>query len=115
MDKNEDISKDNLHQPKNYKQIHEDNDSGKRELLDYQGTKIPCDIFGLPLKKYVNDISGAADYNLRLRKNLIKKIEYDIKNLYTPITAKFEGSSKFPRPISIPFVNQEKDTKMLFK
>ena len=115
MDKNEDISKDNLHQPKNYKQIHEDNDSGKRELLDYQGTKIPCDIFGLPLKKYVNDISGAADYNLRLRKNLIKKIEYDIKNLYTPITAKFEGSSKFPRPISIPFVNQDKDTNMLFK
>ena len=115
MNKNEDISKDNLHQRENYKQINEDNDSGKRELVDYHGIKIQCDIFGLPSKKYVNDISGVAAYNLRLRKNLIKKIKYDTKNLYTPITAKFEGSSMFPRPISIPFVNQEKDSEILFK
>ena len=115
MDKNEDMSKDNLHQRENYKQINEDNDSGKRVLVDYNGAEISCDIFGLPSKKYVNDISGAADYNLRLRKNLIKRIKYDIKNLYTPITAKFEGSSMFPRPISIPFVNQEKDSEILFK
>ena len=115
MDKNEDLSKDNLHQPENYKQIAVDNDSGKRELEDYHGLKIPCDIYGLPLKKYFNDISGVADYNLRLRKNLIKQIKYDTKNLYTPITAKFEGSSMFPRPISIPFVNQNKDSNILFK
>lgn len=115
MDKNEDMSKDNLHQRENYKQINEDNDSGKRVLVDYNGAEISCDIFGLPSKKYVNDISGAADYNLRLRKNLIKRIKYDIKNLYTPITSKFEGSSMFPRPISIPFVNQEKDSEILFK
>ena len=115
MDNNKDISKDSLHQSENYKQINEDIDSGKREVVDYLGTKIACDIFGLPLKKYFNNISGASDYNLRLRKKLIKEIKYDTKNLYIPITAKFEGSSMFPRPISIPFVNQEKYNMKLFK
>ena len=115
MDSHKDISKDSLHQSENYKQINEDIDSGKREVVDYLGTKIACDIFGLPLKKYFNNISGASDYNLRLRKKLIKEIKYDTKNLYIPITAKFEGSSMFPRPISIPFVNQEKYNMKLFK
>ena len=82
MDSHKDISKDSLHQSENYKQINEDIDSGKREVVDYLGTKIACDIFGLPLKKYFNNISGASDYNLRLRKKLIKEIKYDTKNLY---------------------------------
>ena len=102
-------------QPENYNEINEIFDSGKRELVDYHGKKIPCDIFGLPLKKYFNDISGASDYSLRLSKNLINELKYDTKNLYIPITSKFEGSSMFPRPISIPFVNQEKDPTQLFK
>ena len=40
-------------QPENYNEINEIFDSGKRELVDYYGKKIPCDIFGLPLKKYL--------------------------------------------------------------
>ena len=102
-------------QPENYKQICRIFDTGKRELIDYSGKNQECDIFGFPVKKYYNNISGISDYNVRLSKDLIQEIKFYNKSLYIPITAKFEGSSMFPRPISLPFVNQDIDPKKLIK
>ena len=102
-------------QPENYKQIYQVYDTGKRELIDYSGIKQECDIFGFPVKKYHNNISGISNYDLRLSKELIKEIKYTNKNLYIPITAKFEGASMFPRPLSLPFVNQEINPIKLIK
>ena len=94
-------------QPENYKQIYQVYDTGKRELVDYSGNKQECDIFGFPIKKYYNNISGISDYKLRLSKDLIKEVKFNNKSLYIPITSKFEGTSMFPRPLSLPFVNQD--------
>lgn len=102
-------------QPENYKQIYRIFDTGKRELIDYSGKNQECDIFGFPVKKYFNNISGISDYNVRLSKDLIQEIKFNNKSLYIPITSKFEGSSMFPRPISLPFVNQDIDPKRLIK
>ena len=94
-------------QPENYKQIYQVYDTGKRELVDYSGNKQECDIFGFPIKKYYNNISGISDFKLRLSKDLIKELKYNNKSLYMPITSKFEGTTMFPRPLSLPFVNQD--------
>ena len=94
-------------QPNNYKQINSIYDTGKMELVDYSGNNKECDIYGFPIKKYFNDISGISDYKLRLSKDLIKEVKFANKDLYIPITSKFEGCSMFPRPLSIPFTNQQ--------
>lgn len=103
------------HQPENYKQIDKENDTGKRMLVDYTGNKQECDIFGFPSKKYYKNISGVSNYNLRLSKDLIKEMKFNNKSFYIPITSKFEGASMFPRPLSLPFVNQEINQLKLIK
>ena len=77
-------------QPNNYKQINSIYDTGKMELVDYSGNNKECDIYGFPIKKYFNDISGISDYKLRLSKDLIKEVKFANKDLYIPITSKFE-------------------------
>lgn len=101
-------------QPENYKQINELHDKGKLELVDYKGTITECNIYGSPKKKFFTDITGINNFKERLQKGLIKELKYKNKSLYMPKTQNFEGSMMFPRPISLPFVNQtEKADKLV--
>ena len=102
-------------QPENYLQISNIIDTNKRQLIDYKGNITRCDIYGVPQIKYFNGISGISNYNIRLKKGLIKRINYDNKDLYIPIVSKFEGTSMFPRPLSIPFANKEINMIKLMK
>ena len=94
-------------QPENYKQINHIYDIGKLELVDYKGNITECDIYGSPKKKFLNDITGITTYKERLDKGFISEFKYNNnKSLYIPKTLNFEGSSMFPRPLSLPFVSQ---------
>jgi len=101
-------------QPENYKQINNLYDIGKLELVDYKGTITECNIYGSPKKRFFTDITGINNFKERLQKGLIKELKYKNKSLYMPKTLNFEGSMMFPRPISLPFVNQtEKADKLV--
>ena len=101
-------------QPENFKQINELYDIGKLELVDYKGTITECNIYGSPKKRFFIDITGINNFKERLQKGLIKELKYKNKSLYMPKTLNFEGSMMFPRPISLPFVNQtEKADKLV--
>ena len=93
-------------QPENYKQINEVYDFGKLELVDYKGNITECDIYGSPKTKFYKDITGIISFKERLDKKLIKEFKYNNNSLYIPKITNFEGSSMFPRPISLPFVSQ---------
>ena len=100
-------------QPENYKQINEVYDKGKLELVDYKGNITECDIYGSPKKKFFNDITGITSFQERLNKGLINECKLNNKSLYIPKTIKFEGSSMFPRPLSLPFVSQAENPQKL--
>jgi hypothetical protein len=101
-------------QPENYKQINYIDDIGKLELVDYKGNITECDIYGSPKKKFLNDITGITTFKERLDKGLIKEFKYNNnKSLYIPKTLNFEGSSMFPRPLSLPFVSQMENPRKL--
>ena len=100
-------------QPENYKQINEMYDIGKLELVDYKGTITECNIYGSPKKRFFTDITGINNFKERLQKGLIKELKYKNKSLYIPKTLNFEGSMMFPRPISLPFVNQTEKAEKL--
>lgn len=96
----------------NYKQINEDFESGKTFLIDYKNNSIECNQFGIPIIKYYREITGQKSYKTRLDKGLIKEVRYE-PPLYLPNTPHLVGSSMFPRPLSIPFINQTEKSKML--
>ena len=100
-------------QPENYKQINEMYDIGKLELVDYKGTINECNIYGSPKKRFFTDTTGINNFKERLQKGLIKELKYKNKSLYMPKTQNFEGSMMFPRPISLPFVNQTEKAEKL--
>lgn len=102
-------------QPENYKQINELYDIGKLELVDYKGNITECDIYGSPKKKFMNNITGITNFTDRLNKGLINEFKYNNKSLYIPKTINFEGSSMFPRPLSLPFVSQAENPYKLVK
>ena len=102
-------------QPENYKQINEDYDIGKLELVDYKGNITECDIYGSPKKRFMNDITGITTFKERLDKGLIKEFKLNNKSLYIPKTINFEGSMMFPRPLSLPFVNHSENPEKLVK
>ena len=111
----EEKERDILSEIGNYKQINEDLELGKTCLLDYNNNKQECNIFGIPLIKYYRNVTGQQSYKSRLNRNLIKKIEYKSPQ-YLPNTSHLVGSSMCPRPISIPFINQnEKSEKLIDK
>ena len=95
----------------NYKQIYEDLDTGKTSLVDYNNIA-ECNKYGIPLIKYYKNITGRGSYNTRLRNNLIKKVEYKPVQ-YIPISSHFFGATMYPRPKSIPFINQNENTKKI--
>jgi hypothetical protein len=88
-------------------------DIGKLELVDYKGTITECNIYGSPKKRFFTDITGINNFKERLQKGLIKELKYKNKSLYIPKTLNFEGSMMFPRPISLPFVNQTEKAEKL--
>ena len=100
-------------QPENYKQINELYDIGKLELVDYKGNITECDIYGSPKKKFLKDITGITSFKERLDKKLIKEFQFNNKSLYIPKVINFEGSSMFPRPLSLPFVSQAENPNKL--
>ena len=101
-------------QPENFKQINHLYDTGKLELVDYKGNITECNIYGVPNKKFLRDITGIISYKERLNKGFIKEIKYNSnKSLYIPKNLHFEGSPMFPRPLSLPFVSQLEDPQKL--
>ena len=111
----EEINKglDKLSEIENYKQINEELQSGKTFLIDYKDKNIECNKFGIPLIKYYPNVTGQQSYNSRLKKNLVKELTYPPPQ-YLPNTPHLVGSSMYPRPISIPFINQiEKSEKLI--
>ena len=111
----EEISKgyDNLSKRENYKQLYKDLETGKTNLIDYKNNKIECDLFGIPLIKFKPNVTGQKSYKSRLNRGLIKELEYPPPP-YIPNTTHLVGSSMYPRPVSIPFINQiEKSDKLI--
>ena len=102
-------------QPENYKQINELYENGKLELVDYKGNITECNIYGCPAKKFLDKITGTINFKERLEKGLIEEYQYNSKSLYIPKTLNFEGSYMFPRPLSLPFVNQTENPDKLIK
>ena len=89
----------------NYKQISEDLDTGKNLILDYNNNKIECTKLGTEKPKYSRNITGQNSFKTRLEKGLVNEIKYG-STQYLPISTRFMGSTMYPRPLSIPFVNQ---------
>ena len=90
----------------NYKQINDELDSGKKFMIDYNDSKVECDLYGMPLIKYNSNITGQQSYKSRLSKGFIKKIKYG-EVQYIPQTNRLLGGSMSPRPLAMPFVNNK--------
>ena len=102
-------------QPKNFKQIEFNEETGKLNLIDYNNDIFECNIYGEKTPKFNLNISGIVNYKKREEKNLIDKQIIKEPNFYLPITKKFEGYFSFPNPLSLPFVNEINDPKYLIE
>ena len=96
-----------MNELENYKQFTEDLNTGKRLLLDYKNNKIECSVYGAKKFKYYPSVTGQIPFQDRFKKGLINKITLGKPIHYFPVSHNFVGSTMFPRPISIPFYNQE--------
>ena len=112
----EEIAKgyEKLSEIENYKQINDDLERAKTNLIDYN-KNVECNLFGIPLTKFYPNVTGQKPYKSRLTRGLIKELQYPPPQ-YLPNTTHLVGSSMYPRPISIPFINQvEKSDKLIDK
>ena len=109
-----------------YKYLYRDNDTGKIMVTDYNNHEHRTDIFGRRLKYFLPNISGMLSginrSNLGLKMNSSKSLNnisgnknFNIgskkKELfcnYTPGIKKIDGYQFIPKPISIPFYNDER-------
>ena len=109
----EEIAKgyDKLSEIENYKQINEDFETGKTNLIDYI-KNIECNLFGIPLTKFYPNLTGQKPYKSRMIRGLVKELQYPPPQ-YLPNTTHLVGSSMFPRPASIPFINQSEKSDHL--
>ena len=98
-----------MNETENYKQFFEDLSTGKNLLLDYNNHEIECTKYGKKKPKYSRNITGQSSFHDRLNKGFINKINYGPLQ-YIPVSNRLMGSPMCPRPLSIPFYNQE-DTK----
>lgn len=96
---------------KNYKQIYEDLSTGKNLLLDYNNNQFECTKLGTKKPNYFREITGQDSYQARLENGLITKIQYDKPNHYNPFSNRLVGSLMYPRPLSIPFFNNENNNE----
>ena len=99
------------------------NETGKLILCDNYNNQYICDLFGRIKTKFLPNVTGQASYTQRQnfysqnkknkkreifnRPNTSKPLFLSKKGPvdYLPTTKKFEGYSKFPRPLSPPFTN----------
>ena len=95
-----------MEEKENYKQLSEDLNTGKNLILDYYNNEVECTKFGVKKPKYSRNITGQNSYQDRFIKGQIKKIKLGPVQ-YLPISNRLMGSPMFPRPLSIPFYNQE--------
>ena len=100
-----------------------DNETGKLILSDNYNNHYYCDLFGRIKTKFLPNVTGQASYtqrqkffskNKRTQSNWLINRPNTSKPLilgkkgpvdYLPTTRRFEGYSKFPRPLSPPFSN----------
>jgi len=101
-------------QPKNFKQIEFNKESGILNLVDYNNDIFECNLYGEKNPQFHLNITGISNYSTRLKKNLIEEVKLipEPEN-YFPQISKFEGYFPFPRPISLPFSNEINDPSML--
>ena len=109
-----------------YKYLYKDTDSGKVIITDYNNNCHETDVFGRKLRHFLPNITGMLSGKNRLNislKMINSKSENnmsDNRNLffgsknkgnyrdYFPGIRKIDGYSFIPKPISIPFYNQDK-------
>ena len=102
-------------QPKNFKQIEYNTETSKLTLIDYNNNKFECNLFGQELPTFKPYITGTAFYQKRKEMNDIKPLTFEIDTLYHPQTRKFEGYFPYPRPLSLPFINECRDPSLFIK
>ena len=100
---------DNYKEIENHKEFSQNLTTGKNLLLDYNNNEIECTIYGQKKPKYSLNVTGLSSYQDRLKKNLIQKVKYNNTPQYIPISNRLLGSSMYPRPLSIPFYNEENE------
>lgn len=114
-----------------YKCLYRDTDTGKVIVTDYNNNQHETDIFGRKLKFFLPNISGMLSgvnrSNLSLKMNNSRSVNNisDNNNLnigsnkksfyfnYTPGIKKIDGYGFIPKPISVPFFNE--DSSLLSK
>ena len=102
-------------QPENYIQIKFNSETGKFYLIDYNNNIFECNLYGEKLNQFKIDTTGISSYKERLKDNLINEIKFDYNpsEYYHPNSNKFEGYFQFPRPLSLPFVNEIKNPQKM--
>ena len=101
-------------QPKNFKQIEFNQESGILFLIDYNNDIFECNLYGEKNPQFHLNITGISNYSTRLKKNLIEEVKLIPEpESYFPQISKFEGYFPYPRPISLPFSNEVHDPSML--
>ena len=93
-------------QPKNFKQIEYKVDENKLYLVDYNNNGFECNLFGEQLPAFNDNMSGVSSYKQRHLLNKIKPLTFEYEQLYHPLNQNFEGYFPYPRPLSLPFINE---------
>ena len=109
-----------------YKCLYRDTDTGKIILTDYNNNEHRTDIFGRRLKSFLPNISGMlsginrSNISIKMnasnsmndigenKNNLNSKKNKNLYHNYTPGIQKIDGYNFIPKPISIPFYNEDK-------
>ena len=109
-----------------YKCLYRDTDTGKIILTDYNNNEHRTDVFGRRLKSFLPNISGMlsginrSNISIKMnasnsmndigenKNNLNSKKNKNLYHNYTPGIQKIDGYNFIPKPISIPFYNEDK-------
>lgn len=103
-------------QPKNFKQLEYKVDENKLYLVDYNNNTFECNLYGNALPTFNDKISGKATYTTRnTLLNNKQQFSFEYNQLYHPITQNFEGYSPYPRPLSLPFINECSNPTLFIK
>lgn len=91
------------------KQICFDNDTGRLIISDSENKHFLCDMYGRKKISFFPYISGSINGDQRIKQHLMNPLtsmaEFKTESSYLPSIKKFEGYSKFPRPLVPPFAN----------
>lgn len=102
-------------QPKNFKQIEYNIENSKLTLIDYNNIKFECNLFGEELPTFKPYVTGTAMFKQRKDLNYIKPINFAYDTLYHPRNRHFEGYFAYPRPLSLPFINECSDPSLFIQ